>query len=99
MPSLRKRAYAQYEKALASELRDRLGLTQQSFATILGLSTVSVSRWEHRKTLPTDASRALIGLLARAMEKSTPDTIIATLGALKAEDELGRIVTLVHLGD
>lgn len=87
------------EKTLAAKLRDKLGLTQQEFATLLGLSTVSVSRWEHGHTKPTDASRALIGLLERALKNRKPELIVARLRALKGEDELGRLIALVHLGD
>lgn len=80
-------------------LRDRLGLTQQEFATLLGLSTVSVSRWEHKHTKPTDASKALLDLLSRAVAKKNPGAIVAALRSLSGADEIDRIITLVHLGD
>lgn len=85
-----------------SDLRERMGLTQQEFATLLGLSTVSISRWEHRHTRPTDASHALIGLLDRALAKKGDDgipKIVTALRTISGTDELDRIIALVHLGD
>ena len=84
---------------LVAPLREKLGLTQQEFATLLGLSTVSVSRWEHKHTQPTDSSRALLGLLARALVKKPAPKIVANLRAIPGTNELGRIIELVHLGD
>ena len=81
------------------ELRAELGLTQQEFATLLGLSTVSVSRWEHKHTRPTDASEALLGLLDRARRKRPTGEIVDRLRTLAGASELDRIVALVHLGD
>lgn len=80
-------------------LREKLGLTQQEFATLLGLSTVSVSRWEHKHTKPTDSSKALLALLGRAVERQEKDTIVSALRSLSGADEVDRIITLVHLGD
>lgn len=80
-------------------LREKLGLTQQEFATLLGLSTVSVSRWEHKHTKPTDGSKALLALLGRAVERQDKDTIVSALRSLSGADEVDRIITLVHLGD
>lgn len=82
-----------------SQLRSRLDLTQQGFATLLGLSTVSVSRWEHNRTAPTDASLAVLGLLERALKKRKAKDVVDALRGIAAENELERVITLVHLGD
>lgn len=78
-------------------LREKLQLTQQEFATLLGLATVSISRWEQNQTRPTDMSRALMLLLDRALKKKPPEAVVGALRGL--EDEVQRFITLVHLGD
>jgi len=110
-PKKAKRVKAQPKKAKANgvtapaasgpvvTLREKLGLTQQEFATLLGLSTVSVSRWEHKHTKPTDSSKALLALLGRAVERQDKDIIVSALRSLSGADEVDRIITLVHLGD
>lgn len=80
-------------------LRSRLGLTQQDFAAALGLSTVTVSRLEHEHTRPTAASRALLGLLERAVSKHGPPHVADEVRKLAGVDETNRLVALVHLGD
>ena len=39
-------------KKYVIETRERLGLTQQEFARLLGVSVPSVQRWEYGKTKP-----------------------------------------------
>ena len=80
-------------------IRDQLGLTQQDFATLLGLATVSVSRWEHNRTRPTDDKRMIINLLARALEVCDGDLITETLYDLVGQSDMDRVIALVHLGD
>ena len=48
-------------------LRTQLGLTQQAFASLLGLSFVSVNKWENEGSSPTGLSAVLLELLAGAL--------------------------------
>lgn len=79
-------------------IRTKLKLTQQEFATLLGLSTVSVARWEAGQRF-TDTSRTLLGLLDRALAKTSPARVVMRLREVMAEDNVDRVVALVHLGD
>jgi DNA-binding transcriptional regulator YiaG len=88
---------AHYVLAHVGDLREKLNVSQQEFASLLGLSTVTVSRWEHGHSAPTDMSIALVGLIERALKRSRPDHIVATLKGTNTETD--RFVTLVHLGD
>lgn len=82
-----------------ARLRKKLRLTQQEFATLLGLSSVSVSRWERGRTTLADTSNALLGLLSRALSKKRPDEVVYRLRAVMPDGEIARVVALVHLGD
>lgn len=96
----KKKAAAPYQLQLSVVgIRNRLGLTQQDFASLLGLSTVSVSRWEHEHTKQAEWSCALLGLVDRALNRQEPPAIIRALRRLDDKDERGRIIALVHLGD
>jgi putative transcriptional regulator len=46
-----------------SGLRFRLGLTQEQFAAKLGVTFVSVNRWENGKTQPSPMAMRLIRLM------------------------------------
>jgi transcriptional regulator with XRE-family HTH domain len=81
------------------DLREELGLTQQEFASLMGLSIVSISRWEHGHTEPTSNSKMLIGLLCRALNQKAPSTVLQTLQKVQNAEEIDRIIALVHLGD
>jgi putative transcriptional regulator len=52
---------------LVSELRFRLGLTQEQFAAKLGVTFVSVNRWENGKTQPSPMAMRLIQLMLEDM--------------------------------
>lgn len=86
-------------RARVLEVRQRLDVTQQEFATLLGLSTVSVSRWERDHTQPTEASEALLILLERALGRVSGPKVIDALRDLHGKPEAERLVALVHLGD
>ena len=45
---------------LVRELRFRLGLTQEKFAAELGVTFVSVNRWENRKVQPSPMALKLL---------------------------------------
>ena len=82
-----------------ARIRSALGLTQHEFATVLGLSAVSVSRWEHRHMAPTGLSQLLLELLLRALSRNHVDVVLRTLRPLALAHDLERVVALVHLGD
>lgn len=48
-------------------LRGALGLSQQAFASLLGLSFVTVNRWEGGRAVPHRLGRVLLQLLDGAM--------------------------------
>jgi putative transcriptional regulator len=52
---------------LVRELRFRLGLTQEQFAAELGVTFVSVNRWENRKTQPSPMALRLMRLMLQEM--------------------------------
>jgi DNA-binding transcriptional regulator YiaG len=78
-------------------IRERLDLTQQDFATMLGFATVSVSRWEHERTRPTDLSKMLIQLLERACDATDPERVVATLRTLVGAEDVDRVLALAWL--
>lgn len=87
------------EAAQVAQLRQQLGLSQQAFAELLGLSTVSVSRWERGTNTLTDNSRALVALLSRALARRKPEEIVHRLREVMPHGDMERVVALVHLGD
>ncbi|MEE3718719.1 helix-turn-helix transcriptional regulator [Tumidithrix elongata RA019] len=48
---------------LVRELRSRLGLTHEQFAGKLGVTFVSVNRWENGKTHPSPVAQKLLEAL------------------------------------
>ena len=46
-------------------LRERLGLTQEQFATRFGLEVNAVRNWEHARRVPDTAARSLLKVIAR----------------------------------
>lgn len=60
-----------WEPKRVFELRYRLGLTQEDFARQLGVTLVSVGRWENGKSKPTNLSVAALEKL-EATERSDP---------------------------
>jgi putative transcriptional regulator len=53
--------------ALVRELRFRLGLTQEQFAAELGVTFVSVNRWENSKTQPSPMALKLMRQIIEEM--------------------------------
>lgn len=60
-------------------LRARLGMTQQAFASLLGLSFVSVNKWENGGSTPTGLSAVLLSLLDGALRKHSSTTVATAL--------------------
>ena len=49
-------------------IRQRLHLTQEEFAARFALSVATVRNWEQNRSVPDDASRAFLAVIARAPE-------------------------------
>jgi putative transcriptional regulator len=56
------------------DLRRRARLTQQQFATRLGVPVETIRNWEQGKRMPRGPARALLAVIAHA-----PDTVFAAL--------------------
>jgi putative transcriptional regulator len=52
---------------LVRQLGFRLGLTQEQFAAELGVTFVSVNRWENSKTQPSPMAMRLMQLMLQEM--------------------------------
>ncbi len=48
-------------------IRDAAGLTQEAFAHLLGVSFVSMNRWEGGHSSPTGAARSILEALDQAL--------------------------------
>jgi transcriptional regulator with XRE-family HTH domain len=60
-------------------LRDKLGLPQEKFAWLLGLTFVSVSRYETGRTVPTGYSVVAFELLEVALRHHSPEVVASRL--------------------
>lgn len=78
------------------QLRTDLALSQQSFASLLGLSFVSVNKWENGGSAPTGLSAVLLELLASAVRRRGAERVIAKLRPLGG-DPLEVVRTLTAL--
>jgi putative transcriptional regulator len=56
------------------DLRRRVHLTQQEFASKLGVPVETIRNWEQGKRMPRGPARALLAVIAHA-----PDTVFAAL--------------------
>jgi transcriptional regulator with XRE-family HTH domain len=61
------------------QLRTQLGLTQQAFASLLGLSFVSVNKWENEGSSPTGLSAVLLELLVSALRTHPVPEVVRRL--------------------
>jgi putative transcriptional regulator len=50
--------------SMAQEARQRLGLSQAQFATVLGVSKRTLQEWEQKRRQPSGAARTLIKIAA-----------------------------------
>ena len=60
----------------------QVGLSQQAFATLLGLSFVSINKWENDASSPTGLSAVLLELLKSALRRHGPESILSKLRPL-----------------
>lgn len=76
------------------QIRTALGLSQQAFASLLGLSFVSVNKWENGGSAPTGLSAVLLELLKNAVRRRGAVQVVAKLRPLGgAPVEVIRLLT------
>ncbi len=81
-------------------LRERLHLTQEAFARILGVSFATVNRWENGKTAPTGDCARVLQTLQQLTARDTPGPAIdwKRVGALSAMAAVAGFSPLLTLG-
>jgi putative transcriptional regulator len=62
------------EKINVKSIREKMGLSQSSFANSFGLSIYTLRNWEQGKRQPDPAARAYLKVIEKA-----PDTVIKVL--------------------
>lgn len=82
------------------ELRERLELTQEVFARILGVSFATVNRWENGKTVPTGDYARVLQTLQQLTVHNGPGATIdwKRVGALSAMAAVAGFSPLLTLG-
>ena len=82
------------------ELRERLELTQEVFARILGVSFATVNRWENGKTVPTGDYARVLQTLRHLTSPNGPGATIdwKRVGALSAMAAVAGFSPLLTLG-
>jgi transcriptional regulator with XRE-family HTH domain len=82
------------------ELRERLELTQEVFARILGVSFATVNRWENGKTVPTGDYARVLQTLQQLTVPNGPAAAIdwKRVGALSAMAAVAGFSPLLTLG-
>lgn len=60
-------------------VRDRIGLTQTEFAALIGVTWVTVSRWERRGVNPGKPVMAIIRALELIVEHGKVDTLLSAI--------------------
>lgn len=82
------------------ELRDHLQLTQEVFASILGVSFATVNRWENGKTTPTGDYARILQTLGQLTAHDAPGPAIdwKRVGALSAMAAVAGFSPLLTLG-
>jgi hypothetical protein len=72
------RTFAQSVKVVRTEM----GLTQQGLAALLGLSVVSINKWENGASEPTGLSAVLLQFLQNALRRHGAKRVLETLRPL-----------------
>lgn len=60
-------------------MRNVLGLSQEKFAALLGITFVSVNKWENGASSPTGLSQVLLALLENALARVGPAVTLMQL--------------------
>lgn len=63
-------------KDTGKSIRDRLGVSQEKFAILLGVSKRTVENWEQGRRYPTGPARSLLRIVA-----ADPEHALKVLGA------------------
>ncbi len=81
-------------------LRERLRLTQEAFASILGVSFATVNRWENGKAVPSGDYARVLQTLERLTMQDAPGPAIdwKRVGALSAMAAVAGFSPLLTLG-
>lgn len=61
---------------LVQELRKRTGLTQERFAARLGVTSLTINRWENAHVRPSPLALRQIELLARELGPEAQDLLL-----------------------
>ncbi len=82
------------------ELREYLHLTQEAFASILGVTFATVNRWENGKTMPTGDYLRVLQTLQQLTAYNVPGPAIdwKRVGALSAMAAVAGFSPLLTLG-
>lgn len=56
---------ADWSGAMPATIRHRLGMTQERFATVIGVPLATLRNWEQHRVEPDPAARALLRILDR----------------------------------
>jgi len=66
--SYRKKREQEWDKGQATEVRNSLGLSQNAFARLLGVSVDTLQNWEQGRRKPAGAARVLLRIAAKYPE-------------------------------
>lgn len=73
-------------------LRSKLTVSQEKFARLLGISFVSVNKWENNKSVPTGLSAVLLTLLENTLRIHLPSKVTRSL-----QDANGDSLTIIRV--
>jgi putative transcriptional regulator len=59
----------EFQEPQVKEIRERVGLSQNRFATMIGVSKRTLENWEQGRRHPTGPAKALLRVLATDTEK------------------------------
>ncbi len=84
------RVFSEAEVPDITLLRERYGLSQAKFATLLGISIGTLRNWEQRRRIPDGPARVLLRIAAKH-----PDAILDTIAGL-SDGRSRRTAARVH---
>jgi len=82
---------SRYSGALLRKLRERLGLSRDAFAPLIGASPQAVYNWEHTDTRPRQEFLDKIALI-RGLSKAQVAALLEQHGAAKTANKTGKKV-------
>lgn len=82
------------------ELRELLDMNRAEFASILGVDSRTIARWEDGHAGPTGTSRAVLAAFREVLTRRSPDNVMAVQETLRSAEKVGGLVyLLVYLLD